>query len=437
MAEKRGLDAEAARVLRPTQMTVLHGPELGTWIRKRRAPQPTAEVLEQFGPATQAIAKGVEQFFYMSAEKAVPLLEPVVDLAWHHPDVLAFRPDLADQIWQAGIVLVRALAETSGTDDAQKQALRLVTLFPSRDTDPKVVPPDIRKLLNDARDELGAAGAKVRLSAPDPDRCALFLNGGVAEPQQTYVVDPQGSYFAHTDCSEPTAPPVWTVAVVANQTTESFIAPVEPQGFRATEDRRLTEWYLQAVAGLADTDVTVGVMATDDEAVVLVRYDRATQSIVWSDDEYSDSIRRGMPRIFPEFADVFDSGNQEPAIRAPSRREPRPVDWVGVGAVGGGLLLGGVGTYMVVSASRQGRLLDCAVNNPSPPTDRDCAGLRDDIFFDDFAGETRKVGSVRVGGYVMIGLGVLAAGFGVYRFVRPPAAQTAWRVTPSGMEVRW
>ncbi len=444
-ARSRGLDAEAARVLRPTQMTVLQGEELDSWLRKRREPEPSSEVLAQFAPATETIAKGVERFFYMSPERALPSIEPVLDLAWNNPAVLAFRPDLADQIWQAGIVLVRAYAATKGHDEALAQAERLVTLLPTRETDPKLVPPDARKLLEEARVRLAAGGATLRLSAPDPERCTLYVNGARAQPQQTYVVDPSGSYFAHADCSQPSTPPIWRAIIARDRAVEMLVPPVEPQSFRpasTTEEvgRRAAEWYLQATAQLADTDVTVGVASpADDEAVVLVRYDRTTQTITWSDADYAGSIRRGMPRIFPEYANLLTDGAEPPTVRA-TAPAPRGVDWPGFALVALGGAAAGTGTVLLVTSARQSRLLDCAVNNPSPPQDPNCDGLRDDIFFDDFSRETRKVGSARAVGVVLVGTGAIAIGYGVYRLIRGPsrAPEAAGvRVAASGLEVRW
>lgn len=444
LASSRGLDREAARILTPTQMTVLYGDELDAWIEKRREPEPEPEVLAKFAPATQTIAKGVESFFYMSPERALPAIEPVIDLAWHHPAVLAFRPDLADQIWQAGIILVRAYAETEGAEAAQLHAERLLTLLPSRETDPKIVPPDTREVLEAARARLAAGGATVRLSAPDPQRCVLYLNGARAEPQRAYVVDPAGSYFAHADCSEPVTPPIWRVDVRRDHGAEVLVAPIEPQHHRPDNgDRQRIEWYLRATSALADADVTVGVMtfrsdADNEHSVVLVRYDRSTQAMTWSDDEYSDSIRRGMPRIFPEYAKVFDDA--DPSAQTDSARPPPRTNWFVVSAVGMGAAAGGVGTYLVFAAGRQSRLLDCAVNNPSPPRDADCSGVADDTYFENFAEESRKVGTARTGGIVLISVGALAAGYGIYRLIRGPRtrhAGSAWIVNPSGLEVRW
>lgn len=440
-SRRRNLDGEVARALNPTEMTVLYGAELDAWIEQRKQESPGPEVLAKFAPATEAIARGVEGFFYMSPERATSSLQPIVDLAFHHPEVLAFRPDLADQIWQAAIVLVRAYAETKQAELAERYATRIVALFPSREVDPRVVPPETRAVLENARESIAAAGATLRVSVPDAERCTPYVNGARAVVQMAYPIDPSSRYLVRTDCNLSQPPPVWLTSVAASKDVEVFASPIDPQRYE-TEDvfdvveRRLVEWHLQAVSRVAEADVVVGVSVpdTEDGSVVLVRFDRATNRITWSDGDYGESVRRSLPRIFPEYEALLEPTAAEVGARATTSGP----DALALVLLGGGAVSAGAGTFLIISAQRHSGRLDCAVNNPSPLPDAACEGTERRAF-DDFEGEHRKVRLARGAGIAAIGLGAAAIGYGIFRLAVParPEAAVVSFLPPATMEFRW
>lgn len=423
-AQARALDREAARVLKPTSLIVLQDQSLEVALQQRRAPQPTAQLLESLANATLNISQGVERFFYTTPDVAAPLLQPAFDISRHNPEVLAFRNDLADQVWQAGIVLIRMASEASKDQtDALNLAVRLIALMPSRATDPKIVPPDVRPILADARAKLGESKTTLRLEVLDPE-CTLFLNGIQTSPDEVVVVDPAANYYAHADCSMLTSPTVWQVRLVPKQENVMLVPAVDPHrppatGTHPARERAIAEWNLRATTELAGASIGVGVSAIPGtEEVVLARYDRAAGRVTWSDNNFAESVRRGLPMIFPEYSHLFGDAVEKP-VPVVVARPPKPVDWVGVAFIGGGVISGGVGTYFVLAAKRQKHLLDCAFNNPTPAPDAECSDVPFGTAFHDFNRELRVVGSAQAVGWTLLGVGALSIGYGVYRVVRP------------------
>lgn len=450
-AESRALPVEAARVLKPTKLVVLQGQALETAIQRRRAPTPSTEVMESLVTATQQIGHGIERFFYMLPHRAVPILQPALDVSWHNPEALAYRPDLSDQVWQAGIILLRAAADSEKNSKkksaAHELAVQLITLMPSRATDPTVVPPEMRVVLEDARSEIAELKTTLRLQVVDPD-CDVFLNGIKTTADQDIIVHPAGRYYVHSDCSLLTTPPIWRVPLEPESDNVILVPAVEPHRPTAhhvhpARERAIGEWYLRAATEMADATLAVGVSAVvDSDDIVLARFDRAERSIVWSDSDFAESIRRSMPTIFPEYTEMFAANAEDEAtqLRDFTIPDKKPVDWFGVGFVGGGAVAAGLGTYFIVAAKRQGHLLDCAINNPTPPPGVDCSDVAVGTYFEDFNGELRSVGSARTAGWMLVGVGAASIGYGVYRLLRPPPRQAKavrFEFHGTGMVLTW
>ena len=109
------------------------------------------------------IAAGVESFFYRSNESAIEIISPMFDLGIAHPEVLSRRPDFADQIFSAGIILVRAHGNLGNEEDRRAVARLLVKRFPSKEASATTVPPKVIKLLEEERANIAAAGATIAL----------------------------------------------------------------------------------------------------------------------------------------------------------------------------------------------------------------------------------------------------------------------------------
>lgn len=432
----RGIETEVADNLERASFEVIVGPELVARLDRARVPDPDSAVSGQFSGMTTAIASGVERFFYKGNEAAIDAISPVFDLGMAHPEVLARRPDYADQIFSAGIVLVRAYDDLEQTEKRDAVTRLLARKFPTKQPSATTVPPNVIKLLQAERTKLMAAGTKITLDPTRAEGCTLFINGVKAEPGTPYAVDAATDYLVRLDCGGALSP-VWKTRV--DRGTETLV-PV-PEGdpldevmvqsdFRA---RKRVEAQLAAVSYWAQVDTVVGVSrqaATAEQALLVVRMD-GNDRTQWSDGLTEESVQRAIAKVFPELGTAGD-------VDAVASGEPVRRGSIGPALlfIGAGAALDAAGVVLLVTANQRSRMLGCS--NPDPDESLDCDGV--DPLMLDAAAYQRDLDAIRLRrtlAWPMIAVGTVSIGYGIFRMLRrSPKPAVAIALTPRSIAVR-
>ncbi|MFW6058305.1 MAG: hypothetical protein ACOC9W_05570, partial [Persicimonas sp.] len=172
-------------------------------------PKTPPDVAKQFVGLTPQIARGIERFFYKGNDAALETLTPAVNLGMAHMDVLARRPDFASQVFEAGIVMIRAYRNVKRENDARRLARGLVAAFPGFDLASESAPPAVVELLEGQRASLDEGGTRMKVAMVDATGCKALVNG-TSVGAEAFAVSPDKRYFVTMECGAGAAP-LWVV----------------------------------------------------------------------------------------------------------------------------------------------------------------------------------------------------------------------------------
>ena len=418
-------------------------------LARASVPKTPPEVAKQFVGMTGRIANGIEKFFYKGNQSALEILTPVVNLGMAHLEVLARRPDFASQVFEAGLVMVRAYRNMNRGDDARRLARALVTAFPGFETDTDSVPPPIAKLLNSQRQAVASEGTWMKLMPVEGDGCGMVVNG-TRVGRKRFAAAADADYFVTMECGGAETP-LWRVRPEKGAESEVPIPRQHPLEYEMPDasfhHRKLAERYLQTVAYWADLSRVLGVTeatgAEADDSVVLVHVNRDGRT-VWSDRADERTVSRMLARVMPD----FDAGKASAGAGGAPDTSDEPTDWLAWSLVGTGAAITAAGVVGFVAADGRATELACSPDSPAEPTAAECAGVTEYRFDtnQELAAAQSQVTTVQIISGVGLAAGIGLAGWGTWRLLDNPESASgndsvAWRVGVSTMgasvSARW
>jgi hypothetical protein len=416
-------------LLDDAKFDVVAGERLESMLNDRQSRSIPSSVKSKFSGLTTAIAAGVEKFFYKGNNTAVERLAPLFDMGMSHPEVLARRPDYAQQVFEAGIVLIRAYKNLDQEENAQAVARLMIKTLPGLEASPATAPPKIVRYLQQQRETVGEDGTRLAVDIVDGEDCTTYVNGSPVQERE-YVVAHEVSYYLTMDCGGDLAP-VWRVDVKKGATATAPVAPEDPMSFVMKDgtfrQRRSAEAYLRMVAYYADVPRVLGVsreLGDGDENLLVLRVERGGDAL-WSDSTDETKVRRVLAKVMPEYQMATSQPMSD--VAASKSAESGKPDILGLSMLGGGVVAAGVGSFFVVDAARIEKRVNCSRNyGPALSADEcerfDTHDVELDAGFaeDEFA----RAGVHRALGWTMVGVGAVATGFGVYRLLRSGSAES-------------
>lgn len=321
---------------------VVAGVELRKRLEERQSPAPASKTASKFSGIGSTVSAGVKDFFYKGNDAAVAKLKPVFEMGVENLTVLARRPDYADQVYHAGIILVRAYLKMNEEGEAGKVADRLVTLFPSRRPSTETVPPNAVEFIAKRRRALEEGGTQLKVLKLDRARCKAFINGIPAD-EKAYPASSRQRYHLTMDCGSASGP-VWSIKPTEGALAEAPVTDAHPFDYEMKsanfESRTRAEGILRNVAYWAGLNHVLGVSSkgVGEESFLVVRQEK-TGGAIWSDATDPRAIGRVLSKVWPEQADAAGGAWEEPVT---------PLG-AGNGASGGGgrktvgFILGGTG----------------------------------------------------------------------------------------------
>lgn len=366
--------------LNRAEYEVVAGEELTRRLEERQHTEVPEDVAAEFAGIADAIGDGVKSFFYKGNETAVEELTPIFDLGVGHPEVLVRRPDFAEQIFQAGIVLVRSHRNLNNDDKARAVAKQLVRTLPGKEPSPSTAPPGTIRFFRNQREKLEDEGTKIGVQKVDSDQCSAYLNG-TEIGNSMYVVAPGEEYYLRLECGT-SHTPVWRTSVSEGEHVTVPVASKSPQTFTMESgdftERKAAENYLRLVQFWTGVPQVLGVKqktpGSSSDGVLVVRVDSNGEA-TWSDTKDRGEIRRAISKVMPEYGTAASGASPPPADSKPSGRgggAGRWLDWtlVGVGTVA--VAGGAVGTVVTEQRAKQVR---CSPDTGASPGD--CSGVEE------------------------------------------------------------
>ncbi len=419
------LDAEVSVNLNNAGVGVVTGDELAQRLEEKQSAEPDDALLGRFAGLTTSIGNGVNEFFYSGNDSAIELLSPAFDLGVNNREVLARRPDYAEQIYSAGIVLVRAHNAENQTSSSDAIVQILARHFPSKTASASTVPPKIIKRIEDAKAKIAAAETTLELEGIGDGNCTSYLNGFPVDGPVS--VEPELVYYVRHDCGRDRTP-TWAVKVPAGQ---SLVVPVLSGPHSEFElasssvrDRAKAERLMKALVFWADVDgmVAASTKGANETEVVVARW--TPTGVSWSDGISSKNIQVALSKVFPELdSDQLASVESESSVERGDG--PGIVPWI---AIGGGTAIAGVGVLLYILAEGLNDEVECRIlENNTRATDRDCTGVAAKQFTpEELDTANSRVTIQRIGAYSSWAIGAGAIAYGVYALLsHEPASETA------------
>ena len=390
---------------------------------------------------TESIAKGIRQFFYQSRDDAVTTLEQAVDRALNHLPALARRPALADQVFEAGIVLVRAAriteapasAESTSPSLAVETARRLMAAFPSRTPSAETAPPAIVELFEQARAETAARQTTLRLEIPSDD-CTGLING-MTTGRSTVHVAPEMTYYVQLDCRQETSP-LRSLALQEGQArvVPLFVGaslPAAPDVFSDTDPQEV-ERQLERTLAWSGLTTLLGVRQSGKGP------SRRTTVLHLSSQDPPKSTQyegRFRPQEFTKEVLGLDSTLDSEAVtsEATVRRDRSPGRGFDIGVLAGGAVSLAASSGLFVAAAKNHRLLRCSANATEPFPRERCRGASTQgvtLSQSDASSREAQINRQRILGVTLGAVGVAGATWGIVRLLKRPAAGTGEPAEP-------
>ncbi|MFB6352172.1 MAG: hypothetical protein ABEN55_01165 [Bradymonadaceae bacterium] len=386
-------------------------------VEQRRAEPVSERVAAKFSGIANVIGEGVRSFFYKGNETVVEKLTPVFDLGMGHPEVLARRPDFADQIFQTGVILVRAYINLEQREDAAAVAQLLARRLPGMEPAPSTAPPNIIRFFREQRKAVADGGATLRVEKVGADDCTSYVNGS-AVGNRALTVAAEEPYYLTVECGD-TESPVWKRAFEPGEEATVSVSAGEPLEIAMKnanfQERKRAEDYLRLVSEWTGIPQVLGVKQptaeTEGDSVLVVRVG-ADGEASWSDTSRGGEVNQAIARVMPDYQPAGSASN-----RAAGGRH-RWLDWTL--AAGGVAILAG-GTAGGVLTENRAHRIQCSTGAASS-----CAGVTL-LEFDNSAElrrAERQVNTARAGYISALAVGAGLTTWGTWRLLQKPKKET-------------
>jgi hypothetical protein len=285
-------------------------PAARTRIEDAQIKRPDAEIFARFAGVQARIGDGINEFFYEGHKPTINTLRPLVDLAIKHLEVLSYRPDLAENLYEAASVLLRAYEEGKDKQNLKALAALMARYFPHRLPLTKTIPPETIAFVETERAALASQRTTLLIQLVNPvEGCRAYLNGLEIAPEvleRPIVLDALTPYHLRMDCGQP-EPVVWRLKARAGQSMKVPLTDRDPLSVKlkdgSFESRDRVEQAIRAAGYWTGADAIIGVSKSvsgaNQDGALLVRVERG-KSAIWSDGADEAAIRRLLPRILPE-----------------------------------------------------------------------------------------------------------------------------------------
>lgn len=368
-------------------------------LEQAQSQKPTAEVGGKLAKMSAQISKGVEKFFYESEKKSIQYLQPVFDFGLNNISALARRADYADQIFQSGLLLIRAYEIRKKKDEANSIVDLMIRNFPTQPFTTSVIPPKVVNRLENARKELQELKTTLELvNKVNNKKCVAYLNG-IAAPLNTPIfVAPNIDYHMRLDCGIENQV-VWKTRIEEGQQVSIPITAGNPLiiGLSANDlnARQSAENALHAIMFWADLDHVIGVSENfkkDDRNVLLVRIQKSDYPR-WSDGANTEDIYKALVRLFPDLPEQ---------VRDSASSSENTTSYLGPILIGTGIVASGVGIGLLVSAINADDELHCIIGIEQPS----CENPTKRITKENYEAQAADIQNLELISWITIGAGI-------------------------------
>ena len=371
----------------------------------------------------EMLKEGAQLYFYEGPSAAKERIEKPLKRALSDLPALVARKDLAEQTYEAAMILLRAYHDEGLEDKAAAHALTIVTIFPSKQPSSKSTPPEIQQFLDRARATLAEEQTTLQIKPFKSQRlqqqsCRYFVNGFDASSADSYAVSSTQQYLLQMDCGRGANALAWKHTPTKGNQNAVPIIDVEPLQMTmqdsSFQSRTEVEQRILFVLHWTEIKTFIGVskngaMGTD-QAALLVHVNASDRQALWSDGATQDSLCTTLEVWFPGLQVNCESGTK-------GARERRTWPLL---LAGSGVVAGAVGGLLWMRNEREIDRIRC-----SPYADdngESCTGVTDpysppELDHEDVPGlirraETRRgIGVGLVGGGALMLVGGLATYF--------------------------
>ncbi len=419
----KSAEQSVLKTLSNANVNVISPEELQARLEKAQSPIPTPKIAGKFARMSALISKGIEKFFYESEKKSIQKLQPVFDMGMNNIHALARRADYADQIFQAGILLIRAYKIRNKKENADAIVRLIVGNFPTQSFSASVIPPKLIRRLENARLTIAKDKTTIELVNHGSSECEAYLNGFSAPLNTPIFVKPDTNYHIRLDCGVEDQT-VWQTKLKKGEKLAVPLNAGNPLIIGLSKDdlqaRQIAETSLQAVMFWANIDHIVGVSESFKEGgnVLVVRIQKG-ESPRWSDGASKKDVYKALIRVFPELG--LTSNDEEESVSQSGEGE-----WLGWVLMGTGVAVAGTGVYLWFGTLDKQKELECGYGNLT-----DCDGIRiRDPESKDFIADQDAVDSRILASYVLYGVGGVAFAYGLYRVLTQEESTAGLSVAP-------
>lgn len=445
------------RWLEHEKVQVVDAAVLQSRLHARQVPLGDSKVVAEFKTIGAVVAQGTEDFYYKGNEAALEALKPVFDKGLLNMEVTARDPEYVEQVFQAGLMLIRAYSGVGNPLLASEIAGKLAAYFPGKEPSLTQVPPDVVALWRSEVEKIAAGGTSIFLEYSANDACEARIQG-VSVGNKSVLVQVDMDYMVSLHCGSATAP-LWRVRAKAGEKIQVPLVEGDMMivSSGASDDklrRREIEFRFKTFAYWTGVDTVLG-FYEDAAGETVVRFDQPPEgdfSAMWiARDESSAggedaSFDVMMLQAFPAVA--LARVEKAEADRLLAGAEPWISDWVTPVLFATGAAAAAVGGIFLYDASTQATVMNCSPNALVALTADQCKGVQEVNFSNsaDYYDAWDKVHRARIIGYSSVGVGAALVGWGAWRLISgagssKPAAGTdigLWGGSDSlGAIARW
>ncbi len=422
---EKSFKEHVARWLDGENVKFIDSSSLQSRLAARQVAPSDPEVEAKFKDIEAVVTQGTEDFYYKGNDAALEVLKPVFDRGLSHMEVTARSPEYTEQVFQAGLMLIRAYTGAGDPLLASEIAGKLAGYFPGKEPSLSLVPPDVVALWRTEVEKIAAMGTSIRLEYIANRACEAHING-VPVTTQPVIVQAELNYMVMLHCGK-TSSSLWRVRVKAGEKAQmpligGDLVVVSSDAMDEATKRREAEFRLKAVSYWTGIETVLG-LYEDGAGESLVRFDGkvdAPARVSWIAREpgaMDAAVDAMMLEAFPAVSLARAEKAEADRLRADAT--PWTTDWMtptvfvaGAGAVA----LGGV---FLFDASSQATVMNCSPNAAITPVEGQCKGVKKVNFSnsEEYYNEWDKVHRDRIIGYSGLGVGAALVGWGAWRLL--------------------
>lgn len=351
--------------------------------------------------------KGTEVFFYKGERDAIELLSPLFQLGLAEFGYVSDKPEIADQVFEVGVLLIRAYDGLGRQAERDATAQLVAKYFPAREPSLEKSPPKTIELVRQAKTEIHKSNSKLALKPIGGDGCVAVMNG-IEVTDGVFPVASNTDVFVQARCGTSRGP-LMKIAVKPNTSVVAFVPATDIANVQMDDDsfesRRTAEVTLQGLQFWGGFDEVVGVRTpeSDGDPPTLFAHLREGK-ITWTETV-------GVPAFVGYVQETFD-------LSESNQTETDSTDWLAYTLVGGGVISAGAGVALFLIGTNKANDLVCSGYATEKPAPGDCSGDPLGPFTrEQFESEVSTADTLRISGFVLAGVGVGAITWGIIRLL--------------------